>query len=355
MAALRKRVGFFVCILAALCSATIAAKAAQVERDSDRDGLSDELEQRLLIQFLPQFMIGRSDCAGSPAEFRTGIAMPEALKENGAIYGQVFPATLIPGKRASDRQPQVEIHFYHLWNRDCGPHGHALDAEHVAVLVRASDRDTETAVWQATYWYAAAHENTVCDVSQIARASSVHAEDHGARVFVSPGKHASYLNEKLCTAGCGADRCDAMIPLQTATVINLGERGHPMNGAEFAASTAWPLEAKMSATDFPLDALSRLDQTPEGGIVWFHAGRHPAQGAIATSLVTGEAIAGSESSTVDAVDKAGDSTGKALSNTSESTGNALQKSYRNTAHALGATARKVRRALGDKPDEEKPK
>src|SRR5215467_6738015 len=81
--------------------------------------------------------------------------------------------------------------------------------------------DLSSATWKAVYWYAAAHENTVCDVSQIARASTLHAEDHGARIWVSPGKHASYFNEMLCQRGCGADRCEdmtAMVPLQ---VINL--------------------------------------------------------------------------------------------------------------------------------------
>jgi hypothetical protein len=361
MTAFPRRIGLFLSIFAALCSASIATKAAPAEIDSDRDGLSDRLEQRLLAQFLPNFLIGREDCAGLPAEFRTGIAQPKALHENGTIYGQVFPVKLLSDKPDSSEQSGVEIHFYHLWDRDCGPHGHTLDSEHVAVLVRLAggDRtagnDPETATWKALYWYAAAHENTVCDVSQIARASSLHAEDRGATIFVSPGKHASYLSEKLCTAGCGADRCEAMIPFEVAAVINLGEPGRPMNGSDFAASTAWPLLAKMSVTDFPREALSRLDRTPDNEIAWFHAGKHPAQGTIATSFATEEAIAGSESNTIDAVNKAGDSTGKALSKTTESTGNALQKSYHNTTRALGTTARKVGRALGEKTNEEKPK
>ena len=40
--------------------------------DSDGDGLSDALEQALLEQFRPQFMIGRGDCAKVPAEFLAG-------------------------------------------------------------------------------------------------------------------------------------------------------------------------------------------------------------------------------------------------------------------------------------------
>ena len=44
--------------------------------------------------------------------------------------------------------------------------------------LRASDADVK---WKAVYWYAAAHENTVCDVSQIARAKTLHAEEHGRK------------------------------------------------------------------------------------------------------------------------------------------------------------------------------
>ena len=59
--------------------------AAQAEQktavDSDQDGLSDALEQELLVQFAPTFMIGRQDCAGIPAEFAPNVESPtvEAL------------------------------------------------------------------------------------------------------------------------------------------------------------------------------------------------------------------------------------------------------------------------------------
>jgi len=149
--------------------------------------LSDALEQSLLVQFAPTFMIGRHDCSDVPAEFRSDSIKPVVKSENRTIYGEVFPA-----KGSSVQAPLVEVHFYHLWKLDCGEHPHPLDAEHVAVLVRSSGGDPSAAKWTAMYWYAAAHENTVCDVSQIARASTLKAEDHGAKVWVSPGKHASY-------------------------------------------------------------------------------------------------------------------------------------------------------------------
>lgn len=302
-------------------------------RDSDRDGLSDTLEQSLLTQFSPHFYIGQHECAGLPAVFQPDLLQPTPQEEDGTVYGQVFPA-----KIAGATRPMAEIHFYDLWDRDCGAHGHQLDTEHVAVLVEASSSDLSEAKWKAVYWFAAAHEDTVCDVSQLARASALGAEENGAKVWLSPGKHAAYLAKALCNHGCGADRCDVMKPMRTSRIINLGEPGHPMNGSVFIASTAWPLEQKMSHTNFPPDPIARLQSLPPGDIAWFNAGRHPAQGVIAISYTTGSAIAGS-----------GENTDAALALASDKTGNALQKSYHNTKHALGTTAKDVGKALVANP------
>jgi hypothetical protein len=312
----------------------------RVAVDSDQDGLSDALEQALLIQFAPTFMVGRQDCAGIPAEFAPNIETPTVEAENGTIYGQVFPVKSLGGGL-----PAVEIHFYHLWKLDCGPHGHALDTEHVAVLVSGSDRNVDSATWKAVYWYAAAHENTVCDVSQIARASTVQGEENGARVWISPGKHASYLSEKLCQGGCGADKCVDMVALRPGKIVNLGEVGHPMNGSVFIASSEWPLTAKMSATNFPPEPIARLNGLPDAEIAWFSAEKHPAQGIIAVSLSTGQAIAGSARDTTASVAGAAVATGGAISVAQDDTGNALVKSGAHTVHALGAAARAVGEAL----------
>ena len=325
--------------------------ATGVQTDSDQDGFSDALEQQLLNQFTPRFMVGQHDCSISPALFEPEMQTPTVQADNGTIYGQVFPV-----KDATAPSPAVEIHYYHLWRKDCGGHGHPLDTEHVAVLVRASDPHLDTATWRAVYWYAAAHEHTVCDVSQIARASTLHAEKDGATVWISPGKHASYLNIALCQAGCGADRCENMVALRPAAVINLGEPGHPMNGSLFISSAAWPLLAKMSASDFPSVPIARLNQLVDTDIAWFNPGRHPAQGVIARSSTTEQAIAGggrntttaislAGNSTENALSRAGNSTEQALSATNDSTGNALQKSYRHTSHAIGTSARHVGQAL----------
>lgn len=303
--------------------------SATPEPDSDHDGLSDALEQRLLIQFSPSFLIARHDCAGTPAQFRAGLIHPTAEAENGSIYGQVTPAPASANGRRT-----AEIHYYHLWDRDCGPHGHTLDTEHVAALVEAPANGSSG--WKALAWYAGAHENTVCDVSQLARASALHAEDHGATIWISPGKHASYLGERLCTQGCGADRCEAMAPLQTTQLINLGEPGHPMNGSLFIDAPDWPLLAKMTASNFPAESLARL---PSDGIAWSNAGPHPAQGVIATSYSTSHALAVSGQNTTGALSQANDSTGSALGTTARKTGRALGRSAQGVARALSLKPR----------------
>jgi hypothetical protein len=319
----------FLSTLSCAASSQAPAHMMSLPVDSDGDGLSDALEQALLVQFAPAFMVGRQDCSNVPAEFRPEVSAPALEAENGTIYGQVFPV-----KASTNDQPSAEIHFYHLWRQDCGAHGHPLDAEHVSVLVQASGADLASAAWKALYWYAAAHENTVCDVSQITRASTIHAEDRGAKVWISPDKHASYLNEMLCQKGCGADRCEEMTALPAGKLINLGEPAHPMNGSLFISSNAWRLASKMQATNFPADPVARLNQLPATDIAWFNAGRHPAQGVIAISSSTEDAIADSGHNTTTAISVAGDSTG-----------NALQRSYRHTVHALGSTAQHVGDAL----------
>jgi hypothetical protein len=284
--------------------------------DSDGDGLSDDVEQRLLEQFAPRFMVDQTDCSRVPAEFARNVGVPTVAAENGTIYGQVFGA-----RNSSD----AEIHFYHLWKRDCGAHGHPLDAEHVSVFVRM-----DAGAWKAVYWFAAAHENTVCDVSQIARAATLDAEDRGAKVWISWGKHASFLSAELAYQGCGNDALGEMKALGISKVVNLGEIGQPMNGAVWIGSPNWSLASKMATTDFPADAIARLNELPQTEVARFNPGRHPAQGVISISSTTAGALGTSGKDTVDAVALATDSTE-----------DALDKSYRHTSKALSTSARHV--------------
>ncbi len=175
--------------------------APQTLQDSDHDGLSDALEDALLAQFAPQFMLSVHDCSIRPAQFVPFQANPVVQQDNGTIYGQVFPR--------AGHADQVEVHYFHLWRSDCGEMGHNLDTEHVSALL---SRDRES-TWKALYWYASAHEDTVCDASQIARAATLDAERHGPRIWISRGKHASFLSDVLCAHGCGGDDCGETAPL----------------------------------------------------------------------------------------------------------------------------------------------
>jgi hypothetical protein len=298
--------------------------------DSDHDGLSDDLERALLAQFKPLFMVSQADCSDVPAEFTPENRNPMVEAEDATIYGQVFP-----GKSWGAAEPIIEIHYYHLWKRDCGRMGHALDAEHASVLIRAGGTDLSSAKWKAMYWYAAAHEDTVCDASQISRASTLHAEDHGATVWISAGKHASFLNEELCRRGCGGDICEKMAPLAVSKIVNLGERGMPMNGSLWISSSKWPLTTKMARTDFQTAAVTRLERLPGSDIAWVNPSKRPAQSTIAAG-----------DSTIDALVTSNENTDTAVSTAGGATGNALDKAYGNVKHALGMSAHRVGKFLG---------
>jgi hypothetical protein len=305
--------------------------AQQMSIDSDHDGLSDELEQALLTQFKPVFMVSQADCSGVPAEFTPENRNPVVQSEDATIYGQVFPGKA----KGVVTEPTVEIHYYHLWKKDCGRMGHALDAEHVSVLVRASGTESIPTKWKATYWYAAAHEDTVCDASQISRASTLHAEDRGATVWISAGKHASFLNEELCRRGCGGDTCEKMTPLSVTRIVNLGEIGAPMNGAFWISSHRWPLTTKMARTDFQPASVDRLESLSRFDIAWVNPAKRPAQSTIAAG-----------DSTIDALALSNQNTDVAISTAGGATGNALNTTYGNVKHALGASVHSVGKFLG---------
>lgn len=248
-----------------LCFAVSAAFAG--DADTDRDGLSDQFEQALLERFAPHFYISGTDCDLAPAEFLAGSPDPRVKARNGTVYGQVFPLA-----RRAGGASFIEIHFYHLWAQDCGMNGHALDAESIYALVRADRDELLPEAWLAEFWLAAAHENTLCDMSNGARAVVLAAVDRGPEVWVSRGKHASFLVKNLCLQGCGRDTCDDARLMQIPTLVNLGEIGAPMNGAIWSQSTSWPLASKMiprypSASMPDLPASAGVELVPTRDVV----------------------------------------------------------------------------------------
>ena len=228
--------------------------------DLDRDGIPDQLEQALLEKFRPTFMIDRLDCDLQPAEFQSGRKEAIVLDRNGTIYGQVFR----PSK--TERDGVLELHYYHLWSRDCGKMGHTLDAEYVASLIHAEHSPDSADDWKAEYWYAAAHEGTVCDTSSVARADALGAENGGATVWISSGKHGSYFSRQACERGCGGDRCANSLPLEVRKLINVGEPGAPLNGAEWTSSAKWNLAHKMSNA-FSVEVLAAADNSGSDSVL----------------------------------------------------------------------------------------
>jgi len=287
------------------------AQSRSVPVDSDHDGLSDELEQSLLQRFRPTFMTSAHDCATRPARFQPGNIVPVVAATDGTIYGQVFPVS----------QDRVEIHYYTLWDRDCGRLSHPLDAEHVAALVALGEEPS------ALYWYAGAHERTVCDISSGARSSALSAQVHGPRVWSAAGKHALYFTAAMCKHGCGADSCDDDVELaQEGPVINLGERNAPANGSLWVASPQWLLSGKME-TNFPADVRARLDALPADTVETLH-GRSVIRGTIQGSDTVFNGAATGAHHTTSALDKANDETARSLGKARKATGNFLTRAWK---------------------------
>jgi hypothetical protein len=319
------------CVGVVLSCAAARADAPAAAIDSDHDGLSDALEQELLVRFAPKFQADPEDCAGVPAAFLPDARNPVVAAEDGTIYGQATPRAL-KGKADSF----VELRYFHLWKSDCGRMGHPLDTEHVSVLIEKGTDD-----WHAIYWYAAAHEGTMCDASQIARASTLGAENAGAPVWISRGKHASFLNQELCRHGCGGDKCGSMQTLRVSRIVNLGEEQNPVNGSLWVRSVEWPLAVKLARSDFDAEALAHIERLPTSDIAWVNPSKRPAQATIAASGSAADALAMSKGKTDTAIILAGDDTGNALGSTYGKVTHSLKKSVRGVGRFVrGCTDRR---------------
>jgi hypothetical protein len=281
--------------------------------DADHDGLTDDVEQALLTKFRPTFMTSTHDCAVRPARFKSA-AEPTPELVDGTIYGQVFPI-------GADR---VEVHYYTLWEKDCGRISHPLDAEHVAALI-----STEGGEPKALYWYAGAHERTACDISSGTRAKTVNAESHGPTLWAAKGKHALYFKKEMCSHGCGADSCEDDAELtESSPVINVGELKSPANGALFVSSPKWLLSTKMDS-DFPKEMIALIEKSEAISTV---RGRSTIRGTIQGSdmvynnITDGAATATNH--TGGAIDTANTHTTISLGKAKRATGNVLTRAWK---------------------------
>ncbi|BDC52635.1 hypothetical protein F183_A49500 [Bryobacterales bacterium F-183] len=277
-------------------------------QDLDRDGIDDLVEQQLLRQFLPTFYIATEDCDGQPAEFVRGKAEPVVKDRNGAIYGQVFPVG-----------SKVEIHYYHLWAADCGGlrTSHPLDAESVSLLA-----EKRGDAWVATHWFASAHEDTLCDVS-----NAVNQESRkGVEIWVSKDKHASFLSKDVCRrSGCGKDRCDANRRLEVTSLVNIGEVDAWLNESAWAGSAMWNLREKMKPNFADAAFVARIGLEPT-----VMASRTAPKGAQTTIKVAGTTYASLETAnqnTTNGLATATSATSRALSRSTAATKRALRRAF----------------------------
>lgn len=311
--------------LALLAAATLTAA------DLDSDGLDDAFEQRLLNSFAPRFLLSAGECDGLPAEFALGEAHPRVIARNGTIYGQASPRP----------DGGIELRYFHLWARDCGRIAHDLDAEHVSALLYPEPGGD----WRAAGWYAAAHEGTPCDVSSLARAADVDGELRGPRVWISRGKHASFLDQRRCVWGCGGDECDRATPMKIAWIMNLGEPGRPLNGALWATSDRWQLASKMTG-DFSDWRAAKLADPRWSGVKTLNVELRPAQSVILGGDSAADAFAVAGGETDRALTTSAENVEASLARAAESTGDALALSAKKTGRALQNSARSLGRFLG---------
>ena len=297
--------------------------------DIDNDGLDDQFEQLVLERFVPTWMVSAEECDSLPAEFQPNNQFPQLLAKNGTIYGQVFPIDL-PGRSGVF----IEAHYYHLWNKDCGLNGHPLDVEHVSVILSAEKYEDSVSEWESEYWYAAVHEGTVCDASHAVKSSYINAERQGPAVWISAGKHASFLDKSLCSGGCGDDDCDEMNPIEISKLVNLGEPGAPMNGASWAQWSGWSLGEKME-TDFPEAVLEKLYIAEQPEIIPVNNAHAPVKTAILVGTSSAEAMIVTNNKTSSAISSASSAVGVSLDKSKVGAGNFLTHAARGVWRMLG--------------------
>jgi hypothetical protein len=320
-------------VLAVCLAGAIAVPAGA--QDLDADGLPDAIEDALLARFVPTLILSAGECDGLPASFVPGLDDPRLAARDGTLYGQVTPRPdTLPGGAA------IEIKFFHLWVRDCGRPSHALDAEHVSALLTAPSLTAPPDDWRAVYWYASAHAGTICDASSGARAPALRAERVGPYVYVSRGKHASYLDPGHCPWGCGSDSCRPDRVLPRGAVINLGEPDAPLNGATWMHSHRWRL-ANSLASDFVPATRADLDRAHPLQVLALRLGLRAHQAPILGGNTGLDAMLTAAGAAGVAVAAAGDATATAV----DASAVAVRAAAAGVATALGKTAGAVGRFL----------
>jgi hypothetical protein len=170
----------------------------------------------------------------------------------------------------------------------------------------------------------------VCDASSGATGQALRATQTGPFVYVSRGKHASYLNRGHCKWGCGSDICDPGPASPRASVVNLGEPEAPLNGAAWLRSRRWGLAGKL-ATDFDPALRARFDHDAPTTVLALRAGRRPFQAPILGGDTGLDALVEAGEAATLSLEAAADATATAV----QATGNAAATAARKTLRGVG--------------------
>jgi hypothetical protein len=277
-------------------------------------------------------MLSAAECDVMPAEFQPGKKDPVKPDRNGTIHGRVF--------RSGQDGNSIEIHYFHLWANDCGFGQHPLDVEHVAALLEMQPSVAFAGEYKAKYWFGSGHQGTVCDAANGARAADIAAETSGGAVWISRGKHASFLSQDACNRlGCGGDSCEIMRAMPPGKLINIGEPGAPLNGAAWIASKKWAFHDKFS-TDFTPKVVARIESAQPREVVSIYPALIPAKAFILGGNHTLTSLGAGGKHTGSALKTADKHTSNALGLSVEKTGNALKTAGRATAEFLGLKSKK---------------
>lgn len=245
-----------------------------IDNDTDRDGLPDEFEDKLLKKFKPHWHINGDDPAGVPVRLKENEYEPSIADKDGTIYGQVFRLDRCMEKICQNNECScrtyyfLEMHYISIWEDDklVWPFSqHMWDKEHISARAVHTGLENpnceldympsdsldilwDMEKWKVDLWEFYAHQGTPCEKVRQVKGSF----EKGIDVWVSY-KHGIFpsLNgcNKFLRFWC-PDACFGDKNLGSPDPINIGEPFYPINKAYWIAFNAFLL-GKMDP-DLPL-------------------------------------------------------------------------------------------------------